>query len=189
MMRALSGTVMPSAFSTARTDAMACTVVQTPQMRSAKSQASRGSRPFSTISSPRKAVPELQASVMRPFSICTSMRRWPSMRVIGSMAIRRAPGGAVVAVGVAVAVAIGVGVAVLVDAGVRVGVGVLVAVAVLVGVDVFVGVGVLVGAGVLVVVGVLVDVAVRVGVEVRVGVRVFLSSGLMPPPSPGSAPP
>ena len=40
--RALGGGLAPIAFSTARTEAMACTVVQTPQMRWAKAQASRG---------------------------------------------------------------------------------------------------------------------------------------------------
>ena len=32
-MRAFAGMAMPSAFSTARTEVMACTVVQTPHMR------------------------------------------------------------------------------------------------------------------------------------------------------------
>ena len=56
---ALGGTVMPSASSTVRTEASACTVVQTPQARSVKAQASRGSRPFRMISKPRTIVPEL----------------------------------------------------------------------------------------------------------------------------------
>ncbi len=42
---ALSGISSCSAFSTARTEAMACTVVHTPQMRWVIAQASRGSRP------------------------------------------------------------------------------------------------------------------------------------------------
>ena len=42
---ALSGISSFSAFSTARTEAMACTVVHTPQKRWVKSHASRGSRP------------------------------------------------------------------------------------------------------------------------------------------------
>ena len=41
---------------------MACTVVQTPQMRWAKTQASRGSRPFRISSIPRNMVDEDQAS-------------------------------------------------------------------------------------------------------------------------------
>ena len=43
---AFSGIVMPSASSTARTEVSACVPVQTPQMRSVKAQASRGSRPL-----------------------------------------------------------------------------------------------------------------------------------------------
>jgi hypothetical protein len=57
MSSALGGTVMPSASSTARTEASACTVVHTPQTRSVKAQASRGSRPFRMISKPRTMVP------------------------------------------------------------------------------------------------------------------------------------
>jgi hypothetical protein len=64
------------AFSTERIEAMPCTKVQTPQMRWAKAQASRGSRPFITISSPRTMVPELYALVMRfSLSVSASMRR------------------------------------------------------------------------------------------------------------------
>ena len=59
MSSALGGTVMPSASSTVRTDASACTVVQTPQARSVNAHASRGSRPFRMISNPRTIVPEL----------------------------------------------------------------------------------------------------------------------------------
>ncbi len=44
------------AFSTARIEAIACTVVQTPQMRWVKAQASRGSRPFRISSMPRNIV-------------------------------------------------------------------------------------------------------------------------------------
>src|ERR1039457_3907015 len=58
MMSAFWGTRMPSAFSTARTEASACTVVQTPQMRSQNAQASRGSRPSRITSMPRHMVPE-----------------------------------------------------------------------------------------------------------------------------------
>ena len=57
---AFSGISRPSAFSTARTEAMACTVVQTPQMRWVKSQASRGSRPSRMISMPRHIWPDDQ---------------------------------------------------------------------------------------------------------------------------------
>ena len=63
-MRALSGTSMPRASSTARTEVRACTVVQTPQIRCAQIQASRGSRPRRMSSIPRNIVPELQASVI-----------------------------------------------------------------------------------------------------------------------------
>ncbi len=56
---ALAGTLMPSAFSTERTEARACTVVHTPQVRSAIAHASRGSRPRKMISSPRTVVPQL----------------------------------------------------------------------------------------------------------------------------------
>ena len=59
MRSALGGTVMLSASSTARTDASAWTVVQTPQARSTNAQASRGSRPLRMISKPRTIVPEL----------------------------------------------------------------------------------------------------------------------------------
>ena len=41
---------------------MAWTVVQTPQMRCVKAQASRGSRPFRMISMPRNMVDDDQAS-------------------------------------------------------------------------------------------------------------------------------
>src|SRR5512138_2324882 len=60
---ALSGISRPSAFSTARTEAMACTVVQTPQMRCVNTQASRGSRPFRISSKPRHIVPLDRAAV------------------------------------------------------------------------------------------------------------------------------
>ncbi len=58
---AFSGTSRPSAFSTARTEAIACTVVQTPQKRCVKSQASRGSRPCRIRSMPRHICPDDQA--------------------------------------------------------------------------------------------------------------------------------
>ncbi len=55
---ALIGISMPRAFSTARTEAMACTVVHTPQKRCVKNQASRGSRPCRMFSMPRHICPE-----------------------------------------------------------------------------------------------------------------------------------
>ncbi len=82
---AFRGTSSPSAFSTERTDAIACTVVQTPQMRWVKTQASRGSRPCRMVSMPRHMVPLDQASLTAPPSTSTSMRRWPSIRVTGSI--------------------------------------------------------------------------------------------------------
>ena len=62
MICALVGTLMSSAFSTERTEASACTVVQTPQIRSQNAQASRGSRPCRMTSNPRHMVPEDMAS-------------------------------------------------------------------------------------------------------------------------------
>src|SRR5208282_3007591 len=84
---ALRGISRPMAFSTARTEAMACTDVQTPQMRWVNSHASRGSRPRRMSSMPRHIWPEAQASRTLPPSTSTSIRRWPSIRVIGSMVI------------------------------------------------------------------------------------------------------
>ena len=85
---AFSGTSRPSAFSTVLTDAIAWTVVQTPQKRWVKSHASRGSRPFRIVSIPRNIWPDDQAFFTRPPSTSTSTRRWPSMRVTGSTTIR-----------------------------------------------------------------------------------------------------
>ena len=85
---AFSGISRSSAFSTARTEAMPCTVVQTPQMRWAKTQASRGSRPTRMFSIPRHIVPLDQALDTFPPSTSTSMRRCPSMRVTGSIVMR-----------------------------------------------------------------------------------------------------
>src|SRR5579864_3940990 len=85
---AFSGTSMPSASSTARTEVSACTVVQTPQIRCVQIQASRGSRPRRISSIPRNIVPELQASVTAPLFTSASMRRWPSIRVTGSTTMR-----------------------------------------------------------------------------------------------------
>src|SRR5688500_4351591 len=84
MMFALAGIRMSSASSTARQDATACTTVQTPQMRWVNAHASRGSRPCMMISIPRNCVDEAHAFAIRPFSDCASIRRCPSMRVIGS---------------------------------------------------------------------------------------------------------
>src|SRR6186997_1035078 len=85
---ALSGTSSCSAFSTARTEAMACTVVQTPQNRCVKSHAARGSRPCRMRSMPRNIWPDDQALRTTPPSTSASMRRCPSIRVTGSMVIR-----------------------------------------------------------------------------------------------------
>src|SRR5512137_1094925 len=84
---ALSGISSPSAFSTERTEASAWTVVQTPQNRCVNAQASRGSRPFRMTSTPRHIVPDDQALVTFPPSTSHSIRRWPSIRVTGSIAI------------------------------------------------------------------------------------------------------
>ena len=85
---AFSGISSPRAFSTARTDAMAWTVVQTPQILCVKIHASRGSLPFRMTSIPRHIVPDDQASFTTPPSTSTSMRRCPSIRVTGSIVIR-----------------------------------------------------------------------------------------------------
>ena len=73
--RALGGGTAPIAFSTARMDAMAWTVVQTPQMRCVNTQASRGSRPLRISSIPRNIVEEDQASFTFPPSTSASIRR------------------------------------------------------------------------------------------------------------------
>src|SRR5512139_2440071 len=58
-------------------------------MRWAKAQASRGSRPRRMISMPRTMVPAEYALVILPLaSVSASMRRWPSMRVMGSTTTR-----------------------------------------------------------------------------------------------------
>src|SRR3989344_6563977 len=67
---------------------MACTVCATPQMRCVKIRASRGSRPCRISSIPRHICPEDQALTTLPLSTSQSMRRWPSIRVIGSTVIR-----------------------------------------------------------------------------------------------------
>ena len=66
MSSALGGGEAPIAFSTARTDAMACTVVQTPQIRWAQIQASRGSLPSRIVSIPRNIVAAAHASATLP---------------------------------------------------------------------------------------------------------------------------
>ena len=58
--------------------------MQTPQIRWVKAQASRGSRPCMTISIPRNWVEVAHALAIRPFSAWASIRRWPSIRVMGS---------------------------------------------------------------------------------------------------------
>ena len=63
---AFSGTPISSAFSTARTEAIAWTVVHTPQKRCVIAQASRGSRPSRICSTPRHIVPDAQAFVTLP---------------------------------------------------------------------------------------------------------------------------
>ncbi len=89
MMLAVSGMAIPSASSTERTDASACTPVHTPQILSTNAHASRGSRPLRITSSPRHIVPVETALVIVPFvSTLHSMRRWPSMRQMGSTTIR-----------------------------------------------------------------------------------------------------
>ncbi len=64
--RAFGGGFDPTAFSTARTEAIACTVVHTPQMRCVNTQASRGSRPLRIISIPRNMVEDDHASLTAP---------------------------------------------------------------------------------------------------------------------------
>src|SRR5271165_1086004 len=85
---ALGGICSFSASSTARTLAMACTVVHTPQKRWVNSQASRGSRPSTMFSMPRHMVQLAHALETLLPSTSTSMRRCPSIRVTGSMLIR-----------------------------------------------------------------------------------------------------
>jgi hypothetical protein len=86
---ALSGMVIPSASSTARTDVSAWVPVQTPQIRSVKAQASRGSRPFRITSRPRHMVPvETALRMTLSSSTFTSQRMWPSIRVTGSTTMR-----------------------------------------------------------------------------------------------------
>src|SRR3569832_2216660 len=78
-----------SASSTERTEAMPCTRVPPPPPRWANAQASRGSRPRRMISMPRTMVPAEYAWVILPLaSVSASMRRCPSMRVMGSTTTR-----------------------------------------------------------------------------------------------------
>src|SRR5262245_62102289 len=86
---AFAGISSSSAFSTARTDVMAWTVVQTPQNLCVNSHASRGSLPRRMFSIPLHIWPEAQALRTLPPSTSTSMRRCPSMRVTGAIVIRR----------------------------------------------------------------------------------------------------
>src|SRR5450755_1592415 len=89
MMFAFLGISICSASSTALTEAMAWTRVQTPQIRSAIAQASRGSRPFKIISRPRnKADVHVASSTTLPPPSLVCTRRCPSIRVIGSTTIR-----------------------------------------------------------------------------------------------------
>src|SRR5450759_2529685 len=84
MVFAFAGILMFRASSTARQLATAWTAVHTPQIRWVKAHASRGSRPCMMISMPRNCVDDAHALAIFPFSDCASMRKWPSMRVIGS---------------------------------------------------------------------------------------------------------
>src|SRR5512140_2585764 len=84
MVFAFGGILMPSASSTARQLATAWTTVHTPQIRCVKAHASRGSRPSMMISMPRNCVDDAHAFAIMPLSESASMRRCPSMRVIGS---------------------------------------------------------------------------------------------------------
>ena len=65
----------PIASSTARTEAIAWTVVHTPQIRCAQIHASRASLPSMIFSIPRNIVPAAHASVTLPPVTCASMRR------------------------------------------------------------------------------------------------------------------
>src|SRR5512139_2079196 len=56
-------------------------------MRWVKSHTSRASLPFTMFSIPRHIWPEVHALLTLPFSTSHSMRRWPSILVIGSMTI------------------------------------------------------------------------------------------------------
>src|SRR3990172_3198364 len=84
---AFRGISMFSAFSTALTETVACTDVQTPQMRWVKSHTSRGSRPLTIVSIPRHIWPDDQAFITLPLSTSHSILRWPSILVIGSIVI------------------------------------------------------------------------------------------------------
>ena len=86
---AFLGIWMPSASSTARTEVSAWLLVHTPQMRSTKAQASRGSRPLRMTSSPRQSVPvDTALRITLLLSRLTSQRICPSMRVTGSTTMR-----------------------------------------------------------------------------------------------------
>lgn len=82
------GTGYCRASSTAARAAMAWVPVQTPQMRSTKAHTSRGSRLQAITSMPRYCVVDVQAFLITPSPASISTRRWPSMRVTGSMTTR-----------------------------------------------------------------------------------------------------
>ena len=86
-MRALDGILTPTASSTALTEDRAWVYVQTPHDRCTKCWASLGSLPWRINSIPRNICPELQAFLTLPPSTSTSIRRWPSILVIGSIVI------------------------------------------------------------------------------------------------------
>ena len=69
-------------------DEWACETGHTPQMRCTICAASSGVRFSTTISMPRKQPPDTQASDTLPLVTSISTRRWPSMRVIGSITER-----------------------------------------------------------------------------------------------------
>ena len=72
---AFGGGIAPIASSTARTEAIACTVVHTPQIRCAQIHASRGSLPSTIFSIPRNIVPDAHASLTLPPETSASIRR------------------------------------------------------------------------------------------------------------------
>ena len=75
MILALSGIVIPRAFSTALTELVEWTVVHTPHIRERRAHTSLGSRSLIMTSMPRHMVPEDQASVTFPPSTWASIRR------------------------------------------------------------------------------------------------------------------
>src|ERR1035437_6623233 len=80
---AFSGTSMPSASSTARTEVSAWTVVQTPQMRWVQIQASRGSRPRGIELILRGRDPrEAWIWTQRICGVCTTVHALTSVRAV-----------------------------------------------------------------------------------------------------------